>query len=232
MQQVVRLDQYPKLAPALESNPIFAMQMYFTVLTNPTPMGAGVGPGPAGNRVNIRKVIERSGMAIGNPKTQQTMMMTLSSGEPDAKMRMISAMAQLASIFSNEQQQEQMKELAKKLLESVDDTRGDTNPSVRGWAMFRSALIRSDEHRKQGAVQMIADPNWTIRALGVLVAGMLPAEQAAQTLEAVKADAEPIVALLAKSTIEVAKHPPATQPTTAPTTQPAADPFPGFNLGK
>jgi tetratricopeptide (TPR) repeat protein len=235
MQQVIRLDQYPKLAPALAGNPVFAMQLYFTVLTNPTPTGAGVAPGPAGYRLNLRSVIERSGLPINNPQTQQKLMTTLSSGDPAAKMRTISALAELAQGWSKEESPQPAKDMAKRLLEAVDDTRGDPVPSVRGWAMYRAAMLRSSDPRKQGVTQMLADPNWAIRALGIVVAGSLPPDQAQQVLESAKADAEPVLASLAKSTEVVNKHA-ATQPTTQassqPSSQPATDPLPGFNLGK
>lgn len=221
MKQQVRLDQYPKVFPAVDGNPIVAMQLIFSVVTNPvsTP-GGSIAPGPAGQRVALRKVIERAGMPFVRPETQQKVLQSLTSGTPEEKMRTVSVLSTLASAWSNPEAPEELRANARKLIEAIDDLRGDPIVPVRAWTMFRAANIRSTEPKAQGASQMAQAEEWEVRMLGAAVAQSLPKDQADPVLNLLVEDKEPVVRDYARATLEVvrvaATQPAATQPTTEP----------------
>lgn len=221
--QVARLDQ-GQLNGFLESNPGPTVQLSSAVTTNPTMVSSGVGPGPAGIRAPLTRLIQRTGSPLTADRRDR-MQQTLSDGTPAEKVRTLEMMATYAQLLTQGEQNEGGMALAARFRDLVRGAMKDSEPSVRAWAGYLSAVIAAQQERPQ-LVEKLASGDWMQQVFALLLVyqGAAPkdvAERLAETEDPlVRSYASAMLELLAISTTQ----PAATQrsATTAPATAPAA----------
>lgn len=221
-EQLVRLDQ-PKLAEVLASNPMVAMQLSFTVVTNPMSSSTGIGPGAAGQRVLVRKFLVRE----ANPLTaqnQQEIQQVLAGGSGEMKIRTISLVATYArALLADKDSKVQAR--GKQIIASLNDMGSDPSPSVATWALYEGAIAQPANQREAILKQMIASDYWPQRLMAASLALGIPGEPSKSAFEKLKSDSDPLVKSYAAVCEFDAAHP-TTRPTTQSGAAPAAAPEP------
>jgi hypothetical protein len=228
--QPVRLDA-GELGQSLLNTPMYGMQLYFSVYTNPTSAARGaVVPGAAGYRVQLKRVVDRAATSIATQQQQQKIFDTLATGSPRDKIRLISLLQHYIMILADEKMGKGAMAKAREFQEEIRTVAGDSSPAVNAWARSVGLLLNPAERRMTLLKQQAADSYMPARALAVLIArerGVVKPEEAMQFIAQVQQnDPEPLVRELAAAVADDLAHP-TTQPTTAPTlgdalTQPPA----------
>lgn len=210
--QVVRVDQ-GNLAGVLAGNPQVGIPLFFSVLTNPITQQTGIAPGPAGYRVQLSRVVERSSAPL-KEETLQKLYQQLQNGNGAVRLRTLDLLGTFAAAMK-QREDAALQAKAAELADVVRKSTGDPVASVRAEALFVTAML-SDATAREGIIrQMLADPEPAVRALGLdlLQQAAPPAGRKELAAPLAERDADPIIKKLAASVIEVADlPPPATQP--------------------
>lgn len=217
--QIVRVDQ-DGLAQMLGSNPMMAMQLYFSLLTNPITQQAGIAPGPGGYRVQFTRVMERSPAPLDD-KTLASLYQQLVTGSGGARIRAIETLSAFAGLI-RQRGGEQYQGKATEIIEAIHKCVGDPVPAVRAQATYATAILADAPVREGTIRQMLSDS-----AVSMRIEGLMALQQAAQPARRkelarplAQDDADPIVKKVAASVVEVADLPAATQPATQETAAP------------
>ena len=219
-EQVVRLDQ-AKLAQVLAGNPLIAMQLSFTIVTNPTSSATGIIPGAAGQRELIRKFLVREANPL-NAQNEAQIQQVLAAGSGDMKIRTVSLVATYAkALLANSDAQMQTR--GKQIISSLSDMSGDPSPSVAAWAQYESAMARPADQRPAILKQMVQSDYWATRMLGASLAMGIPGAPSKEAFDTLKTDADPLVKSYAEACEYDAAH-----PTTKPTTQDSSAVMPAY----
>jgi hypothetical protein len=226
--QLCRLDQGP-LGQLLLASPAPPLTVTFDVRVNPSASGVG----PSGQMVTFNRSVERSNFAL-TPASMSELGTRLQQGGPAEKIRDIDLAFSLASIFAQQQQQQNSEDIKRTLMQILDwiktATRDSSDP-VQAWANSVLARFAPPAERLQLASHMINDPYWVTRLLGLASMTALPPQDQRNLLHQVLArETEPVVLDFARnlnevfeqSTTQPATTLPATQPTTAPAVPPIA----------
>jgi hypothetical protein len=210
--QVVRVDQ-AGLAQMLQTRPNVGFPLYFNLMTNPVTLATGISPGPAGQRQQFSRVIER-GPAPLDQATLNKCFQKMANGPGDAKVRTLELLGTFAKVMLT-QEDANTRAKGTEIVDVIRKSTGDPVPIVRAHATFMTALL-SDPAVRDGLIrQMLADPLPIIRMCGVAaVQNVVEAAQRKTWVQPLAdSDPDPIVKRFAASTIEVADlPPPATQP--------------------
>ena len=219
-----RLDQGP-LGQLLSASPAPPLEVTFDVRVNPSSSGVG----PSGQMVTFSRSVERSPFAL-TPASLSELGTRLQQGGPEEKIRDVDLAFSLASIFAQQQQQQNGEEIKRTLMQILDwikTAARDPSDPVQAWANSVLARFAPPAERTQLASHMINDPYWVARLLGLASMTALPPQDQRSLLHQVLAhETEPVVLQFAKNLNEVFEQsttqPAATQPATQPTTAPVA----------
>jgi tetratricopeptide (TPR) repeat protein len=218
--QTVRIDQGP-LGQALASNPSVSTQVLASVVTNPVPVGEGVGPGPGGMRVAF-KALSRAGFPLSQPSQRKRVLTALESGTPAEKIRnldLVTAYVQLLS--ATKDADEATRAAGVEFANALSRGRDDATPVVAAYATYLSGRLVAPEKRGDFVERLVNNNNWPARLMGLVVAvGMTPEKQAAVMEKLAKDDADPLIKSFAAATADFLRNPPSTQPTTQPGAEP------------
>jgi hypothetical protein len=183
--------------------------------------------GPAGNRAPLSKLMQRSGSPIGQDEVRQRLSAALQNGAPADKVRAVETLTKFATLLTGEGAGDMAKQLGGQAVEAVRRTTTDADPTVRGWATYLYCILSGDRELPR---QMLKDPAWVVRALGVITTdGMGQPHDLFKPLA--ESDPDPVVKKLASAALEAkitrpAREPASTQPAApvpaAATTPPAA----------
>ncbi len=216
--QTVRLDQ-GQFSQLLASNCGLTVQANFTVTTNPTLDAKGVRAGPAGYRVKLQTLIERTSMTINSDESKQRVLALLDAAAPAQKLQKLDLLLAYARAFSNEKAPPGLRAVAMEFMDVIRRNAANVSPSVQAWATFLYASsINSVNERQAAIVAMLGDSNWTKRLLGLVAVQSLPLEKVNALVAPLAAnDTVPEVRKYAQAVLELltmAKR----QATTAPST--------------
>ena len=176
-------------------------------------MATGISPGPAGQRQQFTKVIERSPAPL-DAKTLQAAIQKLLTGQGDTRVRTLELLGTIAKLLQTVDDP-QAKAKGTEITDVVRKSTGDAVPAVRAQATFLTALL-SDAQVREGILrQMLADEQQVVRMSGLAaVQSMIEPvarKQWAQPLA--DSDKDELVRKFAATVVEVADlPPPATQP--------------------
>lgn len=225
--QVVRIDQ-GAVAQNLTASPFPAMQINLRVRTNPSTTGAS-GVGPAGQIVAANKFIDRREFPFA-PASLQKLSQDLQQGGPAEKIVRTDLAATIAVILS-QQKDDSMHRTALQLVELLKAATRDSSPAVAAWAGGTLARISPATDRTTAVSQLINDPYWVARLLGLVAMGPMKLEEQRVNAQNVAVhDTDSIVvayakaldellqtAIAAQAATQASTQPTATQPTTDPT---------------
>jgi tetratricopeptide (TPR) repeat protein len=215
---VTRVDR-GQLRNLMMANPVSAISIFFSVLTNPVQGGSKIGPGPAGFREQARSVVERAPSPIANPDQQQQALAELSNNDPAVRMCAVELFATYAQLLRNQQNAtEAQKAAAEKLVQAIQPLTTDPSPAVRTWVRYMMVTLATPEKRPELIEQMLHDPQWEMRVTGLAAATILPPDQQVKLIDPIQKDADPIVSKLAKGIVS------RTKATTRPATTGASKP--------
>ena len=219
--QTTRVDQ-DRLLQTMQGNASATMPLYFFVVTNPISTSVNVAPGPGGQRQSFFKTIQRVGMEVG-PKALQNSVAAAqrdaANGTAEQKLTALQRLAWFASQFV-QSPDEQTKAKAGEVLGTMFRATNDPAPVVRAWAGYLMGRLLSGDQRQSLIKELLEDPAWEGRMIGVLLVQALePAQWKAVAGPLAEGDPEPLVREFADAVVDFADSPAATQP--ASTTQPA-----------
>jgi hypothetical protein len=215
IQQIVRVDQ-GALAQNLQGRPNLGFPLYFNLFTNPVTMATGISPGPAGQRQQFTKVIERSPAPL-DQKTLQAAFEKLRAGQGDVRIRTLELLGTMAKMLQTVEDP-QAKAKSTEITDVVRARTDDPVPSVRAQATFLTALLADATVREGILRQMLADEVPVVRMSGLAaIQGMIePAKRKEWAQPLADSDKDEVVRRFAASVVECADLPP-------PTTQPAEE---------
>jgi tetratricopeptide (TPR) repeat protein len=220
LQQLVRLDQ-PKLATGLAQDPVAAYSLLFSLVTNPIPGPSGnIAPGPGGQRVQIKKPVEREANPI-NIQRQQMLQANLSAGRSDVRMSAESLLAAYAQSFAKSKD-EKAQAQAKQLAATLGQLTADSSAPVVTWARMLQISLEAPDNRAETLKAMATSDYWPERLLAAASA-LASGDRGKETLTTLTNDDEPIVKKFAEAALYDLAHP-TTQPTTGPSTEPTTGP--------
>jgi hypothetical protein len=225
MQQLVRLDQ-PKLAQQLATNPTVAFTLLFSLVTNPITGPAGVAPGPGGQRVSIKKPVERMANPL-NAQRQQQVQQILAAGQSHQKIYTLSLLGTYAQIFSASTD-DKIKPKGQELADVVAQMTSDPSAPVASWAKFLQIATLPEEKRAPLIKPMLESEYWPERLVAAASA-LSTSQNGKEMLQKLADDQEPIVQKFAKAALDdlaAATSQPTSGPATAPSTEPNAAPSP------
>jgi hypothetical protein len=223
--QIVRLDQ-GRLSELINQVPRLPVQLQYSVVINPAPgpQAGMVVPGPAGLRVQVRTIVERAATPVTRPNLMRDLANAASDGEADVKLRTLSQITALVREVSQPQAPQQTKDMARPLMDIVDQGTRDASPGVRAWANFLWGALQPPEKQLDSLKKLAASDSWIQQMLVLSAAPDVPRDMGKE-IDAMLLDAsDPLVKKYAQAVAEELKRPPATRPSTQPgaTTGPAA----------
>jgi tetratricopeptide (TPR) repeat protein len=158
--QVIRLDQ-GQLLGILNSDPTVSMEVYGTILTNPTAGASGsLVPGPAGYSVRFATVFDRKATPPGGPDSQQAAT-DLTDGTSIQKIRAIELLAKyIQLIAASKDATDQTKQFQAVCYQSIFKARNDSSPAVSAWAEYTIGSMSAPQARSAAMSEMTDDPDW------------------------------------------------------------------------
>jgi tetratricopeptide (TPR) repeat protein len=211
--QVLRLDQ-PKLS-ALQQNPVAAFTLLFSLVTNPiTGPSGGIAPGPGGQRVQLRKQIERAANPI-NALRLKSIEANLSNQRTDLRMSTMSLVTAYAQLLAKSQD-EKTQAQAKAFADAIAQLAADPSQPVQTWSRMLQISLEPPENRSATLKAMVESSYWPQRLLGAAEALGL-GNDGKTLIQSLADDEEPIVKKFAAAALDDLAHP-TTQSTTAPST--------------
>jgi hypothetical protein len=221
-EQTVRVDQ-DRLLQLLNTRASLTLPLFYFVVTNPLSTSMSIAPGPGGQRQSFFRAIHRIGVAIDRKVFNNTLLKTLgelNNGSAEQKIRALQTLAWFAMLFT-QAPEEADRAKSGEILGNMHKAMNDPNPVVRAWAGFVMARTMnvSEEQRQSLIKELLEDPSWEARMLGVLLVQSMSADQWKTVAGPLaEGDPDPLVRELARSVIDFADNPAATQPAA---TQPA-----------
>jgi tetratricopeptide (TPR) repeat protein len=226
--QIVRVDQ-GQVTQLLTASPFPSLQMVMQIRTNPlTTSQSGIGP--AGQVVQGSKMIERDRFALTDPSLN-ALQQALQQGGPAEKIRCMDLASAIANVLGTQKDNKSAMQAATRLLELVqaDARDSSSSPSVAAWAAWTVCRHAGDADKPKIISNMINDPSWTSRLLGLVMVYVVPFNFDVRlnvTKQVVAHETDPIVLEYAKSLTALLERAStvaasATKPTTGAATQPS-----------
>jgi hypothetical protein len=240
IEQIVRIDQ-GDFARLLNTNPTLSIQAFISVTTNPESSMQGLVSGPAGQRFQMPRIVERKGTPVGQESGKAQVFATLSGGTAPEKMGAADLVGVIIRLIqagmANQQEQgidaqaaAQNEASIGELIEQIRKTANDADENVNSWATFLFATLSDPQVSPQIIRAMETSPLWQKRLLVIASIGrMTPTEQKELLARLAKDDPEPIVRHLALAAAErlgggnLGVGLDTAMPTTAPVTRPAVE---------
>jgi tetratricopeptide (TPR) repeat protein len=218
--RLVRIDQ-GVLDNFLKSNPRVAIQLSASVITNPVLTSSGSNPGPAGQRTQLSRLIQRNGFPLDDASAKQAIYAKVTSGTASEQFQNLGLLAAYTQIFRSEKAPDALKPLAAEFVDVIRKAGNDSDPSLGAWASYLHARLLDEPHRLVAVRQMAADPAWQKRLLALVAVQSLPVKAQLDIATGLAAkDADDVVRSYAGAVQQLAQLPtsrPATQEgTTAP----------------
>jgi hypothetical protein len=228
MSQTVRVDQ-GALDQLFASNPSISVQVYATVMTNPTTLHGGVGPGPAGYKVQFGRILERGGFPLTSEEAKRKLLDRVNNGSGADRIHAIELLSAYTRFFMS-QEDNQFRPLVDEFTAVL--RRAGTEPtsaSIRAWADYQRLVLLPPAQRVDEIKPLLNESDWLVRLMALLAANGTDQNQHIQLLTGpARNDADPVVKQYAASMVSLLKiaatQPSATQPATeemAPSTEPA-----------
>ncbi len=216
MSQVVRLDT-AQLTLVLLGQPQKFFQISAMCMTNPISIGGQISNGPAGYRVQMTKLMERTAAPFQSPQIRQKLDQTFSTGKPTEK---ISALELVATYYNalSSVEDAQAKEAAGPFAEAIRRATTDSDPTVRAWAMYVLSLLVGERDLPMVVRNMVQDPAWEARLLAPVLIELKGAPR--QLIKQLEQDPDPLVQKLAIAVGKMPAMKPATRPVAAPAPAP------------
>ena len=216
--QIVRIDQGP-LSQALERAPGATTRVGGDVITNPITPGDSVVPGPGGIAVNFARTFGAVGIALTDPAGKKKIDSALASNSPAERLRTLDLLAARVRLASAPNADEQVKQAAADLPQTIAKLRSDPSPSVAAWASYLAANLASGPQQESIVTEISASPDWTARLLSLVAGKLPPQKQRELSNQLATTDPDPLVKAAAQASEDLLDQA-ATQPTTQPATQP------------
>jgi tetratricopeptide (TPR) repeat protein len=223
IEQTVRVDQ-DRLLQLLNTRASLTLPLYYFVVTNPLSTSISIAPGPGGQRQSFFRTIHRVGLAVDHKAFNNTLMTALgelNNGSVEQKLRALQTLGWFAMLFPQAPEEADRAKGAE-VLGYMHKSMNDPNPVIRAWAGLVMARLNvvNEEQRQSLIKELLEDPSWEPRLIGVLIVSHTLAPDQWKTVVGplVEGDPEPLVRELARAVIDFADNPAATQPAT---TQPA-----------
>lgn len=206
--RIVRIDQ-GRLGELFGQRPTSAIMVMLTIRTNPTTTGAG----PGGLVAPASRIIERSAFAM-NPDAFNTILEGIASGSVRDRLRnMDFALAVSSAMLAEQKDNAEVKAKTVELLQKVEKTRSDSEPSVRAWAAFLYAFFGPDLVRDPATERLLLDDSWEGRLLGLFALSKLPPARQKTLAEPLsQKDKEAIVREYAGAAVELSGRRAETRP--------------------
>jgi hypothetical protein len=221
--RLVRIDQ-GVLDNFLKSNPRVAIQLSASVITNPVLTSTGSNPGPAGQRTQLSRLIQRNGFPLDDVAAKQGIYVKVTTGTAAERFQNLGLLAAYAQIFRSEKAPDQLKPLSAEFVDVIRKAGNDSDASLGAWASYLHARLLDEPHRLAAIRQMTADGAWQKRLLGLEAVQTLPAKEQLKIAEPLAAnDEDDVVRSYAGAVRQMAQLPtsqPASQQGTATPTQP------------
>lgn len=192
--QIVKVNQ-GALRAALESNPSASIQFMASVITNPSSAGAEgqVAAGPAGQRVTMSRLAERTGMPVQQPVARQNLLGAAEQGTPSQKVLALDLIATLIVKLQKEPPAppaedaaapvDSVPQMMSELREGLRKATYDTDENVRAWATFLTGYLSSPEEQAAAVQRLAGGSTWQERLLaGLLVQATRQGQAAIQPL--------------------------------------------------
>jgi hypothetical protein len=222
---LVRLDDGP-LQKYLQSDPGDTVTVSLSGISNPVmvpPAKEGdpidARPSVAGYGEDSPRMMEREASPAATPDDRAKIYTQLDHGQPAERIRALEILAAYIPELQNiVKTQPQVQDIITEFTDHLGHGDGDTAISVRGLALYLSAINLSGNDQIDALNKLSSDPDWSLRMLAVAAAQQL-GDKGKDVLYQRSADREGLVKLFADATA-AAMAPPATQPAA---TQPAGD---------
>lgn len=227
MTQTVRVDQ-GALDQLFASNPSISVQVYATVMTNPVTFRGGVGPGPAGYKVQFSRIFERAGYPLTSEEAKRKLMDRVNNGSGADRMRAIELLAAYARFFMS--QDNQFRPLVDEFVAALRRAGSEAaSTSIRAWANYQRLLLVPPDKRGDEIKPLLGEADWLVRLMALAAAQGMETKSHLQLLDGPALnDADPVVRQYASSMTALLKiaatQPSATQPSNdqiPPSTEPA-----------
>jgi tetratricopeptide (TPR) repeat protein len=227
MTQTVRMDQ-GALDQMFASNPSISVQVYATVMTNPISYRGGMGPGPAGYKVQFSRIFERAGYPLTSEEAKRKLMDRVNNGSGADRIHAIELLAAYTRFFMS--QDAQFRPLVDEFTAALRRAGTEASfASVRAWANYQRLMLLPPDKRGDEIQPLLSESDWQVRLMALVAAGGMEPGRHLQLLDgAAKEDADPVVKKYASSMaalLQIATtQPSATQPAndqSPPSSEPA-----------
>lgn len=217
--QIVQIDQ-GNLADFFAANPGISIQVFATIMTNPTTNQQGVLSGVAGYSSRFSRMMERSGYPFNSGVDKDRLVEQATTGDSAARIRSLQLAATYIQILSHQPQTDtNAASVAGDLREALTQATRASSTAVQAWGRYLDAMIAQPAAQQTVIQQMQNSGDWIQQLLSLVAAHALPVEVQKQMFTAAEKSSDPVVrayaqagsALLADTAAAAA-----TQPTTAP----------------
>jgi hypothetical protein len=217
--QVIRVDQGP-LGELLRQRPNGSMIVSGNVMTNPSRLGQGVGPGAAGQYVIFGRAFVRLPSELQTTAAQRQLREDFVTGTPDDRMHDLELMAAFVTGMDKESDPT-IRKSADLYIHYISKAGSDATPEVAAWASYLAATLPGIPGRADTIDEMVRSAAWQTRLLGLAAARQQPADLQQRLCGPIAGgDADPVVKAMASAMLDTLKLP-TSQPATEPSTEPA-----------
>lgn len=224
----LRLDQ-GMLAQSLTQRPTASFLMYPVMQTNPLFVGNGITPGPAGQRVQGTRTLERGGTPLNSDPQRRRFYQAVTQAEAEERLRSIDMLEAFHVMISREPANSPNRPLIAEVAGSLQNVPEDPAVNVQAWGRRALAMMAPAADVAKIVNKMAESEAWQQRLLALVTAQFRSPELAKTLAKQLSEDADPTVkryAVATEAAIRLATTRPATGPATvsAPTPVPATVP--------
>jgi len=204
----VRIDQGQQLTEYLLLHPWQPVLMRIAVTTNPM-SGKDqngkdmISAGPAGQRVQMPRVVERRATILSNQAGQQKVFNRVAQGSGADKMRAMEVLSVSSMlIVQDKNTTEELKATAQEFEGKVFNF-SDPSPSVMAWNSFLKTALGTTQESQDAVRAMANSPAWTMQLLSMVPARAMPPAEERAIVEKLTRSNFPIVAKFAQARLEM-----------------------------
>jgi tetratricopeptide (TPR) repeat protein len=193
--QIVRMDMLG-ISDSLNLQPQAPEEVEFAVTSNPVPYKQSVAIGGCGYRSAYSDSVERTATPLDAPEDRKQLYDLLgssSSGDRFCAAERLITFSHIKQVEAEGPSADALLAVAKELLDHAAPAAKDTDPAVRGWAQYMTALVSSADQQPDMVRQMAMSDDWFTRLLSLLDAHRLLPDKGQAAAEAMTTDKEPIV---------------------------------------
>lgn len=219
----VRVDQGP-LAALLAQRPTASISVNLVTQTNPLSMTDGIVPGPAGQRMQSPRTVERGGTPMGSDVQRRRIYQAMAaSPDGDERLRCIDLLEAVLLMVGREPANSPSKPVMAEIASALQAVTNDPSVNVQAWGRRTLALIGDDQDAERTIRKMADSEDWQQRLVALLTAQIRQPELGRTLARRLSDDPDATVKRYAVAT-ETAIRLAATRPATAPATRSATMP--------